>query len=868
MYVSFKGDDVFLKRFISMIFAVFLLLTCVLTGAPAVSAAQKAETSRAIAIVFDNSGSMYLDGNQAWCRATYAMEVFASMLNEGDTLQIYPMNHIEVDGVKYTRAKPLTINDASESYKIRNILSCWEETGNGTPIETIDDAASGLKKVKADEKYMIVLTDGDYFHLGYSALTVDQTIIELTNRFNKYASKDMTVMYLGIGEKAALPTNKESEYFTKKKADDSADILSTLTVLCNRIFGRDTLPSNHVSGKKIDFDISMKKLIVFVQGEDVSNLRVTGASGAVGTLVSETTTSFSNLGTNEHQNSKYGPRYTPVPDESLQGMMVTYEDCAAGNYTIDFSGKATSIEVYYEPDADLDFIFTDANGNNVDPTALYEGEYKVSYGMKDSKTGKLIESDLLGTPKYSGSYTVNDKRETFNETGYSGEIPINLKMGDTFEADLTVTYLSGYTITKNSSDFFGLDRIVIVPKPAGTLKLEITGGDELYSLQHIETGSPYIAKIYYENELLTGKKLEAVGLTWLTETTNAQIEPEFADDHYKLWLRHKNPDNPTSTPCGECTVVITAHYTPEATSEATCDANIAYNIDADFAPLVMNVSIPEDYIVISKLEESRPAVVSLKLGNTPLTPEQFAAVDFDVKCVGVDYTVTPMPEESAYLIKLNPTEGVAQGDYTIDISAKYTDDIGRTTEKADSVDITLSNMPLWLKWLIVLLVLILLITIILLILHIKVLPTHAHVKKRNSTINFDGEDVIKASSIDAHIRKGDMRLQIRYAGATAGVSMDVKPGKESYLRKPQVKRSAEVRSNSVKKVGTAIVQDVTIGSVRYALNEETNRLERVPKSDKPFELKNGMRITLSGTMISAGIPKSFTATTKLDFKKK
>jgi hypothetical protein len=37
------------------------------------SYAAKADSSRAIAIVFDNSGSMYDAGDQAWCRATYAM---------------------------------------------------------------------------------------------------------------------------------------------------------------------------------------------------------------------------------------------------------------------------------------------------------------------------------------------------------------------------------------------------------------------------------------------------------------------------------------------------------------------------------------------------------------------------------------------------------------------------------------------------------------------------------------------------------------------------------------------------------------------------------------------------------------------------
>jgi len=171
--------------------------------------------------------------------------------------------------------------------------------------------------------------------------------------------------------------------------------LSMLTEACNLVFGRDTLPENHKTEKTIDFDISMSKLIVFVQGENVSGVKVAGASGLVGRQLSAASTKYGTAGCGNRDS---------VPDTSLQGMMVTYADCAPGRYTIDYEGTATSIEVYYEPDADLDFVFTEADGNDVDPNALYEGNYKVSFGMKDAKTGKLLASDLLGNPHYVGSY--------------------------------------------------------------------------------------------------------------------------------------------------------------------------------------------------------------------------------------------------------------------------------------------------------------------------------------------------------------------------------------------------------------------------------------------------------------------------------
>ena len=69
-----------MKKLLKQILIAVLLFSNLLTCTFSVSA-EKSEINRNIAIVFDNSGSMYVRGEKAWCRATYAMEVFASMLN-------------------------------------------------------------------------------------------------------------------------------------------------------------------------------------------------------------------------------------------------------------------------------------------------------------------------------------------------------------------------------------------------------------------------------------------------------------------------------------------------------------------------------------------------------------------------------------------------------------------------------------------------------------------------------------------------------------------------------------------------------------------------------------------------------------------
>lgn len=558
-----------MKRIISLFLTVILLFTCVLVGTTTVYAA-KADTSRAIAIVFDNSGSMYDAGDQAWCRATYAMEVFASMLNAGDTLQIYPMHPITVGGKEYTMQKPFQITDAAQASSIRDILT---PNAGGTPIESIDCAVQGLQKIQTGKKYLVVLTDGGTFSKNGYGFSKDRTKTELDKRIQANASKSMSVMYLGIGSEACTPNTKESEYFVKKHAVNTADVLSMLTDMCNLIFGRDTLPKNHISGKTMDFDISMKKLIVFVQGDNISDLKVKSESGdAVGKLISSQQTRYSTKGASD---------YKSAPDTSLQGMIVTYEDCAAGTYNIEYGGTANSVEVYYEPDADLEFIFTDSEGNNVDLNSLYEGEYKVSFGMKDAKTGKLISSDLLGKPHYEGSYSINGERKEFTHDGHSGEVPVVLKMNDTFEADLTVTYLSGYTISKNSTDFgWPKGGVKVLAPPLGKFDAKLTVSQDYILIKELEQTPEFVVDLTIGGKKLTAEEFDAVTLTVDCGGIAHTVTPKKEDSQYLIKL------NATKGIAeGGYRINVNAKYLDEAGREA--EAKVSSRITLSNTPLWM-----------------------------------------------------------------------------------------------------------------------------------------------------------------------------------------------------------------------------------------------------------------------------------------
>ena len=415
--------------------------------------------------------------------------------------------------------------------------------------------------------------------------------------------------------------------------------------------------------------------------------------------------------------------------------------------------------------------------------------------MKDAKTGKLISSDLLGSPEYQGSYFINGQEHPITHKGFSGSVDIPLKMGETFDANLTVTYLSGYTIYKDASDFgWPEGGIKVAARPAGDLKLEITGGDN-YKLQTLESGKPYIAKVYYLGEQLKGAELESVELKWKPETSNAEIVKEFAEDHWELYLKHKDPSAPQNTVCGECTVSIHAFYSAKDSDEAKTQTPLTYNITDGFVPVQIEFAVPNDYIVIKELEASEAIEAKLTVNGRKLTAEEFAAVTLQVDCGGIEHTVTANEKNSSYLIKLLPTNGIEEGRYSINVSAEITDEFGRTAQSEGATEITLSNLPLWVKWVISLLVLLILAIIIWIILHIKVLPKHMHTTKRLSTMNYDGDDVSKSSNFLVELKKKGVKAQTQYGGKKFGISMDVVPGKESYLYKPAKRRSADSGSN-------------------------------------------------------------------------
>lgn len=503
-----------------------LLATTILFSATPVYAAGPIKTvpTRAIAIVYDNSASMYGIGGdpQAWCRATYAIEVFASMLNVGDILQVYPMHPIEVNTKTYSRGgNPLVIHGGEDPQCIEQIYTI---NASATPVETITDAFDGLKEVPADEHWLIVLTDGDFTYGDTNDKVSPEEVGEILNNCNR----EVQTLFMGIGSSAVSPEGFPNCVMAKQ----SDQVLTELTDICNQIFGRDTL---NVTGDNLTFDVSLSKLIVFVQGEDIQNVTVSDSSGKpVGAVLATRSPHYS-----EMPFGRGGKTLPAEVDDGLSGQLITFENCAAGSYTLSYSGNKTSVSAYFEPDVNIQVQLLGENGQPIEVgEALSAGTYEITYNLIDRVTGEPINSPLLKNTEYRIDYSTGTEQQSITDSK-GGKFYVELLPGDVLDAEFHVTFLDGYRIDRTGDDFgWPKAGLHITEKPAGELHLKLSGGADIYELSALENQATYFAELYYNGEKLCGDALENVELFPELNSASLNCQLEKKQDGYQISLTH------------------------------------------------------------------------------------------------------------------------------------------------------------------------------------------------------------------------------------------------------------------------------------------------------------------------------------------
>lgn len=816
-------------------------------------AAVKYTSRRAIALVFDNSGSMYQ--NTAWCQAIYAMEVFASMANEGDELRIFPMHDIEVNGKKYTSSSPLTVQGGRDVSEIRQI---YTPSAGGTPIETITDAYDSLKSMDADEKWLIVLTDGEEF----DGMDHEQTGERLTDLLSQY-NQSVNLMYLGIGRNAASPVI-EGDFQNKVViTNNTADVLNGLTEMCNTIYGRDQLP---IDGNTLAFDLSMNKLILFVQGSDIQNLQLTDASGnAAGTPTNVYAPSYSETGC-----GNTGAYYAKMAsDTSLSGVIATYEDVPAGNYIMQYDGSASSIGVYYEPNVSISAFLVNEAGINVMELGdeVYPGTYQLRYGLVD-ENGELTDSPLLGDRQFVITYSVNgaEQTETMNE---NGSIPIDVQEGDQVEANVEATYLSGYYVSAQTRADWPFP-IEIKATPVYDLTGTISGGQDVYSLEEVENMGVYRVELAYDKTALTGEELAKVALdVSFNREGGPDYTYEIAEDKKSILLSLKYPGNdPTGLEAQKYVMSVGASYIDEFDKSISAPVgDVAFEIAAYRYALRAEIEA-KSYYEIAKLQTAAPIAVKLTHDGENLTVGEMERVRLDLDAGGLEYTTETDAENSRILVRLQADRSDA-GTYKLVANVSGYDQIGQEVSAQDSKSIELQNYPLWLRILIAVLLIALILALIWFILNQKVLPKKITVYKTSFSV--DGTEVTGNAQL-TNYTGGKKRSGLTITApkcpfnplAKCGMSLDLEADSPRKVRsRDRVAMVKSVRINNGQNV-----LSYKIGAASFVKDEETGKFKKSGTRTKKegdnaplnIRLSNNGKCTISGEINDGtgnGTPMNF-----------
>jgi hypothetical protein len=345
------------------------------------------------------------------------MEIFAVMLEEKDAMRVYYMSDFDTKhGGNVNASARINISGSeppdSRVAKVHNtITAAWN-----TPYDAVAKAYGDLKNVPADEKWLVVLTDGEFNFLNGQEVDRKVSHIDVDDFFSKYVSEsNIKIILLAMGDIAEkIKANPDRDIYFEH-AVNSSEILGKITSICNRIFNRNKLVFTNESRREFSFDIPMLELLVFAQGADV---KVNGMSGSGAYKPNETV----NVRYSEVASTNYKGDPNVIVSYNLAGVVASFRDIQKGAYSLDVTGAKT-IELYYKPVVNVD-INLFRNGRKIKTQDITEGNYRIQYGIVNEE-GKFFESSLLGNVEYSA--TVQNGGQT---TSIKSGDTVKLTQGD------------------------------------------------------------------------------------------------------------------------------------------------------------------------------------------------------------------------------------------------------------------------------------------------------------------------------------------------------------------------------------------------------------------------------------------------------
>lgn len=359
-----------------------------------------------VSVLYDDSASMHMSGNPSWSYANYAMQAFAGLMNDNDTLMLTYMS--EPGKIIRSGDKNGLLGDFKEErQKTVDNLRKNIDGGGITPFSAVDTACQALIAEKdsnsSTQYWLVVITDGA-FEKEPGNENTEASKEEIEEKLGKYAASkmpngsDMKIMYMAIGDEAVIPD--ENENITVKKSN-ATDIIDTLSGIADEISGRyrleeDSLKIRDGNILELSSKVPLLNIQILTQNVDASVDAAEMKEGGDLAVKSIGIASPERIDERNSGNKLYGNISTITSGGD-------YID--EGDYTIHFDKKITKddIVVLYEVALETRMTIT-KNGKEVkDVSVLRQGDViDISCDVVKMGTGEKIDLSLLPGDMYQG----------------------------------------------------------------------------------------------------------------------------------------------------------------------------------------------------------------------------------------------------------------------------------------------------------------------------------------------------------------------------------------------------------------------------------------------------------------------------------
>lgn len=405
-----------------------------------------------ISIVFDNSSSMFRNDSDKkyttrWIEADYAVRALRDMMGAEDKFKIY---FIGDEGKK-------SYSDVAQGMSEMKFHE-------GTPFDVVKKAVNELNfsgSINSSENWVIILTDGE-FTKGMETDSLEQELKSIL------VGKNISIFYIPIGNGTVIEESPKDRIFTIDGESD--DITEQILEAIKKIYNKEQIVSDDGKGVYIengkcyiDLEVPLEELSVFVQEigeeqlykdwktENEQNISDQAASmnnediSYPNYLMLESTKQVKgrdNIPPKEPEVLNYNTN--KIKYKTLNGTIYQFQkraEAASNEYAerieIPIGNNVTKVVVYYQPDVDFKFTYTqdgkkvipwenkdiqDMESSNLDSQGfIREGTLELKMECIDS-LGTALESSLLSIDRFTISYQKDNQEEKVIEKSVSSDV--------------------------------------------------------------------------------------------------------------------------------------------------------------------------------------------------------------------------------------------------------------------------------------------------------------------------------------------------------------------------------------------------------------------------------------------------------------